>query len=178
MAAQDKLVLFGARYDSAEAAERDYDAVKSLYYDLKIIDTFDAAILNKDEKGKVTIVKKHEQPTRSGGWRGAGIGLATGAVIALFPAAAIGTGLLAATTGGGAILGAVAGHVTAGMSRSDLMDLGEHLDAGQSGIIVVAVTDLGVQIENVLANAAEVKRKDLEADEKAMDEDVAAAGEE
>ena len=88
MAGHEKLVLFGARYDSAEAAERDYDAVKSLYYDMKIIDTFDAAILNKDENGKVTIVKKHEQPTRSGGWRGAGIGLATGAVIALFPAAA------------------------------------------------------------------------------------------
>jgi hypothetical protein len=46
--------------------------------------------------GKVKILEKHEQPTRKGGWRGAGIGLATGVAIALFPAAAIGGGLLAA----------------------------------------------------------------------------------
>jgi hypothetical protein len=44
------------------------------------------------------------------------VGLATGLVIALFPFAWIGAGLLAATTAGGAVLGAVAGHAAAGMS--------------------------------------------------------------
>ena len=45
---------------------------------------------------------------------GGGIGLATGLVIVLFPAAAIGGGLLLGTTAGGAVLGAVAGHAAAG----------------------------------------------------------------
>ena len=41
---------------------------------------------------------------------GGGVGLATGLVIALFPAAAIGGGLLLGATGTGALLGALAGH--------------------------------------------------------------------
>ena len=31
------------------------------------------------------------------------------------------------------MLGAVAGHAAAGMSRKDLKELGEHLDAGRGG---------------------------------------------
>ena len=126
----DTYAVLGAVYDNQDAAEMDYEAVKSLYYDWKLIDNFDAAIVAKRDDGKVKIVKKHEQPTRKGGWHGAGWGLAAGAAVALFPAAAIGGGLLAATTGGGAAIGAIAGHVSKGMNRGDLKDLGENLDAG------------------------------------------------
>lgn len=175
MATYDTFILFGAVYASADAAEADYEAVKSLYYDWKLIDNFDAAIVAKNLDGKVKIVKKHEQPTRKGGWRGAGIGLATGAVIALFPAAAIGSGLLAATTGTGAVLGAVAGHVTAGMSRSDLKDLGEHLDEGETGLIVVAATDVGSRVEAALERANKVTRKELQASDEEIDKDLAEA---
>jgi uncharacterized membrane protein len=150
----------------------DYEAVKSLYYDWELIDNFDAAIVTKRDDGKVKILKKHEQPTRKGGWRGAGIGLATGAVIALFPAAAIGSGLLATTTAGGAVLGAVAGHVTGGMSRSDLKDLGEHLDRGESGLIVVAAADVSSKVEQAIANASDVTSKELKADEADIDKEV------
>ena len=47
--------------------------------------------------GKAEIVKKHETPTRVGGVLGGGVGLATGLVVALFPFAAIGGGLLVGT---------------------------------------------------------------------------------
>ena len=77
---------------------------------------------------------------------GGGVGLATGLVIALFPAAAIGGGLLAATTTGGAVLGAVAGHAAGGMSRHDLKELGEQLDSGTVGLVVVGVSDMGAKI--------------------------------
>ena len=99
------------------------------------------------------IAKKHETPTRAGGVMGAGVGLATGLVVALFPFAAIGGGLVAATTGGGAILGAVAGHAAAGMSRHDLKELGEQLDAGQAGLVVVGVADMGAKIEAAMKTA-------------------------
>ena len=46
-------------------------------------------------------MKKHETPTRVGGVLGGGVGLATGVVIVLFPAAAIGGGLLLGTAAGG-----------------------------------------------------------------------------
>ncbi|MGI9612489.1 MAG: DUF1269 domain-containing protein [Acidimicrobiales bacterium] len=167
MPAYDTYVLIGAVYASSDSAAADYDAVKSLYYEWNLIDTFDAAIVTKRD-GKSKILKKHEQPTRSGGWRGAGIGLATGAVVALFPAAAIGSGLLAATTGGGAVIGAIAGHVLGGMSRNDLKELGERLDSGQSGLIVVAATDVSGRVENALTNASDLIRKELESGEEQL----------
>ena len=49
----------------------------------------------------------------------------------------------------GALLGALAGHAAAGMSRKDLKELGEHLDAGQAGLVVVGVSDLEAKVERV-----------------------------
>ena len=106
---------------------------------------------------------------------GAGVGLATGLVVALFPFAAIGGGLLAATTGGGAVLGAVAGHAAAGMSRHDLKELGESLDAGQAGLVVVAVSDMGAKVEQAMKKAAKLERKELKADTAAIESDAKAA---
>ena len=168
----DTFMVFGAVYDEGGGAELDYEAVKSLYYDWQLIDDFDAAIIERRDDGKVKIVKKHEQPTRKGGWRGAGIGLATGAVIALFPAAAIGSGLLAATTAGGATIGAIAGHVSKGMKRSDLMTLGEKLDEGQTGLVVVAAADVGSKVEAAVKNARDVVATELQTLQDALDAEV------
>jgi uncharacterized membrane protein len=138
-----------------------------------MIDGYDAAVFERREDGKVKIVKKHESPTRVGG-----VGLATGLVVALFPFAAIGGGLPAGTTAGGAILGAVAGHAAAGMSRHDLKELGEHLDSGQAGlvVVVVAVADMGAKIERAMKRAAKLQKKQLEADGAAIERDAASAG--
>lgn len=178
MAKYDTFIAFAATYDSLEQAEGDYEAVKALYYELGVSDTFDAAVVEKDDEGKVRIRKKHEQPTRKGGWRGAGVGLATGAVIALFPAAAIGSGLLALTTGGGAALGALAGHITGGMRRGDLKDLGELLDDGQSGLVVVAATDLSGRVEKAIARAKKLQQKELKAAEAEIEKEIEEAAKE
>jgi uncharacterized membrane protein len=137
-----------------------------------LIDAYDAAVVERRADGKVKITKKHETPTRAGGVLGGGVGLATGLVVALFPFAAIGGGLLAATTGGGAILGAVAGHAAAGMSRHDLKELGEHLDAGQAGLVVVAVSDMGAKIEQAMKKARKVETRQLKADAAAIEADA------
>ena len=109
-----------------------------------------------------------------GGVVGGGAGLATGLVIALFPAAAIGGGLLLVTGGGGALLGALAGHAAAGMSRSDLKDLGEGLDSGQAGLVVVAISDMQAKIEHAMKRAKKIQAKQLQADQKAIAEDAGA----
>jgi uncharacterized membrane protein len=170
----DTLIVFAASYDSLGAAEADFTAVRDLYVESGLIDTYDAAVITKDDAGKVKIVAKHEQPTRRGAWRGLGIGLVGGALVALFPAVGIGAGLLAGAAGG-AGLGALAGHVTAGLSRSDLKDLGELLDAGHSGLVVIAASDLGDRIEQALKRADKVTRKQLKADQKALEEEIDAA---
>jgi uncharacterized membrane protein len=171
----DTLLVYVGVYDSVGAAETDYEGVKDLHTEAGLIDGYDAAVIERRAGGKTKIVKKHETPTRVGGVLGGGIGLATGLVVALFPFAAVGGGLLAATTGGGAILGAVAGHAAAGMSRHDLKELGETLDAGQAGLVVVAVSDMGAKVERAMKRAAKVQQKELEADTSEIERDAAAA---
>jgi uncharacterized membrane protein len=93
--APDTLVVFGATDDTADDAVADYEAVKDFYVQNDLIDTYDAAVISRHADGKVKIVKKHEQPTRHGAWGGLGIGLAGGALVALFPAIGLGGALLA-----------------------------------------------------------------------------------
>jgi len=163
-------------YDDVDDALADYDAVKDLHREADLIDAYDAAVVERRADGKVKIVKKHETPTRVGGVLGGGVGLATGLVVALFPAAAIGGGLLAATTGGGALLGAIAGHAAAGMSRKDLKELGEQLDDGQAGLVVVAVSDLEAKVERAMKRARKLEAKQMKADTKELQADAEQAG--
>ena len=172
--AMDTFMAYVGVYSSVDDAKADYDAVHDLHTKEGLIDAYDAAVIERKDNGKVKIVKKHETPTRAGGWGGAGIGLATGLVVALFPAAALGGGLLAATTGGGAALGAMAGHAAAGMSRKDLKELGEHLDAGQAGLVVIGVSDMGAKIEGVMTQADKVEEKQLQADTAEIQKDAEA----
>jgi uncharacterized membrane protein len=168
----DTLFVYAGIYNDVGDALADYDAVKDLHTQANLIDAYDAAVLERNEKGKVKIVKKHETPTRVGGVLGGGIGLATGLVIALFPAAAIGGGLLLGTTAGGALLGSLAGHAAAGMSRGDLKDLGESLDDGQAGLVVVAVSDMEAKVRAAMKRAAKVQEKQLKADQEAIEADA------
>lgn len=170
----DTFAAFAATYTTLDDAEADYEAVKTLYYDEGLIDTFDAAVIAKDENGKVRIVEKHEQPTRQGAWVGGGLGLAAGLCVALFPAVGIGVAVVSGT-GIGAGLGAIAGHAVGGMSRSDLKDLGETLDTGECALVTVAAAAIADRVAAALRRAEKLERKELKADSKAMERDVAEA---
>jgi uncharacterized membrane protein len=172
--AMDTFVVLAASYDTLGAAEADYHAVRELYLMSGRIDGYDAAVITRDAAGKVTIVVKHGQPTREGAWHGLGIGLVGGALVALFPAVGLGAGLLLGAASG-AGLGALAGHVSAGLTRADLKDLGELLDEGHSGLVVVAVSDFGDRVEHRMGRASMLTRKPLRADEKAVARDIEAA---
>jgi uncharacterized membrane protein len=172
--ALDTFFAYTGVYASVQDALEDYDAVHALHTEAGLIDAYDAAVIERKDDGKVKIVKKHETPTRVGGVLGGGVGLATGLVIALFPAAAVGAGLLLAATAGGALLGSLAGHAAAGMSRGDLKDLGEALDDGQAGLVVVAVADMQAKVDSAMKHAQKVEAKELKADEKQIEADAKA----
>ena len=173
----DTFMAFVGVYDDVSDADADYELVKDLHTKAGLIDAYDAAVIEHRADGKVKITKKHETPTRVGGVLGGGAGLATGLVLALFPFAAIGGGLLAVTAGGGAVLGALAGHAAAGMSRKDLKELGEHLDAGQAGLVVVAVSDMGAKVEREMKRARKVEARELKADPASIEADAKSAAE-
>jgi len=173
--AVDTFIVFAGVYDSVADAKADYEVVKDLHTKAGLIDAYDAAVIERRADGKVKIAKKHETPTRAGGVLGAGVGLATGVVLVLFPFAAVGGGLIAVATGGGAVLGAVAGHAAAGMSRHDLKELGEHLDAGQAGLVVVGVSDMQAKIERAMKKARKVEARQLKADTADIEADAKSA---
>jgi uncharacterized membrane protein len=172
----DTFIAYAGVYGNVDDALADYEYIKDLHAEANLFDAFDAAVIER--KGtKTKIVKKHETPTRAGGVLGAGVGLASGLVVALFPFAAIGGGLLLGAAAGGGALGAVAGHAAAGMSRSDLKDIGESLDSGEAGLVVVAVADMGTKVEASMKRAQKVQAKELKADAAEIEKDAKAAGE-
>lgn len=165
----DTYVVLANQYNDESDALADYDAVHKLYTDLGIIDTYDAAVLTRKPNGKVDIVKRTEEPTRHGAVRGLVVRLAVGAAVALFPA--LGLSLAAGMLGGGAIgaaTGAVVGHVHGGMRRSDLKDIGELLDNGKSGLLVVAATDVEAKVDAAITSAKKRAKAQLQADTDAL----------
>ena len=164
----DTLFVIAGAYDDVDAAVADYEAVKALYHEVKASHDFDASVIAKDADGKVRIVRKHEQPTRHGAAVGLGWGLAVGVAAVLFPPVGIGIAAAGAT---GATIGGVAGHVSGGVSRKDLKDLGETLDAGQAGLIAVYETNLAEQVAASIkaANRVISRQTDMAADQLAAD---------
>jgi hypothetical protein len=63
------------------------------------------------------------------------------------------------------------------MSRDDLKQLGEHLDSGQAGLVVVAVADVGAKFEQAMQRAKKLVQKQLEADADEIERDASAARE-
>lgn len=145
MSELDTLLVLGASYDDKEAAEADYEAIKALYYEVEVSHAFDAAVLERDDEGKVHVIKKHEQPTRHGAAKGLGWGLAIGAATAIFPAIGLAGGLVAGGTAG-ATIGAVTGHMKGGLKDDDLKQLGEVLEKGRYGLVAVYATNMADQI--------------------------------
>lgn len=60
------------------------------------------------------------------------------------------------------------------MSRGDLKELGEHLDAGEAGLVVVAVADMGAMVERALERAQKLEKRELKADMEELERDAAA----
>jgi uncharacterized membrane protein len=159
----DTFTIIAEQYDKEADAIADYEAVRKVYEDAGVIDTYDAAVLMRKPNGKVEIIKRTEMPTRKGARRGLAVGLAVGAVAALFPAVGLAAGALTGAAAGAGI-GAIAGHVTGGMRRGDLKEMGELLDAGASGLVIVAAVDMEAKIHAAIKRAKKAVKAKLKAD--------------
>jgi uncharacterized membrane protein len=158
MAKPDAVFIYIGTYPSEAAARYDYDAVKDLH-STGAVGTYDAAVVTKDDAGKVH-VNKDEMATRHGAWGGAAVGAVVGI---LFPPAVIGSAVVGAAVGG------VGGHLWRGMSRSDVKEFGEIIDDGQAALVIVgesklqqAVTEAGLKAEKQVAKELDVSSKDVD----------------
>ena len=62
------------------------------------------------------------------------------------------------------------------MSRSDLKDLGEYLDEGQAGLVVVGVAEMEDDIKGSMEKAEKVETREIKADNAEIEQDAKAAG--
>jgi uncharacterized membrane protein len=151
--------LYVGEYDSVEDAKADLEELKELHRE-DVVGTYDAAVITKNEDGKVKIVDKIEKPTQHGGWAGLAVGAALGLI---FPPGVLVTGLL------GAGAGALIGHLEGGMSRSDLKEVGESLERSEAALIVVGEATIERAVEEATRRAKREMKKEVRADAREMD---------
>ena len=167
MAKPEAVFIYIGTYPSETTARDDYDIVKDLH-SAGAIGTYDAAVVTKDDKGKVH-VNKDEMATRHGAWGGAAVGAVVGI---LFPPSIVGTALV------GAAVGWVGGHLWRGMSRADVKELGEIVDEGQAALIIVGESTLEQALDKAALKAEKHAAKELDVSPKDIDKAVQeAAGE-
>ena len=151
--------LYVGEYDSVEDAKADLEELKELHRE-DVVGTYDAAVITKNEDGKVKIVDKIEKPTQHGGWAGLAVGAALGLI---FPPSVLVTGLL------GAGAGALIGHLEGGMSRSDLKEVGESLERSEAALIVVGEATIERAVEEATRRAKREMKKEVRADAREME---------
>jgi len=161
MANSDGTFIYVGTYPSEAAARSDYDVVKDLH-SLGAVGTYDAAVVTKDPSGKVH-VNKDEMATRHGAWGGAAAGALVGI---LFPPSLIGSALVGAAVGG------VSGHLWRGMSRSDVKQFGDVIDAGQAALVVVGESTIEEALEKADLKAEKHAAKQVDVSAKDIDKAV------
>ena len=158
MSGSDSTFVLVATYPDEEMAREDYQVVKDAHA-AGLIGSYDAAVVTKDASGKIH-ENKDETATRHGAWWGIAAGAAVGV---LFPPAVIG----AAAAGG--VIGGVSGHLAKGMSRSEAKELGDLIDPGEAGLVVVGENKVQDAIKHAVTRAEKRTAKALDVSPKDID---------
>src|SRR5215217_7260871 len=161
----NQMFLYAGEYESVEEAKADLEELKGLHRE-KFVGTYDAAVLTKNEEGKVEVVDKIEKPTQHGGWAGLAVGAAIGLI---FPPSVLVGGLLGAGTG------ALIGHLRGGMSSSDLKEVGEMLEESEAALIVVGEATIERGVEEAIKHAKKEMKKEVRADAREIERAIDSA---
>ena len=158
MSGSSSTFVLVATYPDEAAAQYDYRVIKDAHA-RGGVGSYDAAVVTKDASGKVH-ENKDETATRKGAWWGTAAGAAVGLI---FPPSIL------AGAAAGAAIGAVSGYLAKGMSRSDAKQLGDFIDPGQAGLVVVGEDKVEEAIKTALTRAEKQTAKDLDVDPKDID---------
>ncbi len=154
----DNTFILVATYPDEAAAQDDYQVVKDAHA-AGLVGSYDAAVVTKDANGKVH-ENKDETATRHGAWWGVAAGAVVGVI---FPPAVLG----AAAVGG--VVGGVSGHLAKGMSRSQAKELGDFIDPGQAGLIIVGESKVEDAIKKAITRAEKQTAQELNVNPKDLD---------
>jgi uncharacterized membrane protein len=157
------LIAFIATYDEVAAARQDYAEIKQAH-EKGFIGQYDAAIVWKDDKGKVQIDSVGEEVGRK--WLLAGLG--AGAIVGLiFPPSILAASAI------GALTGAVIGKFRDGIQQDDLEQIGAALTGDNAALVVVAEDRVTPALEQIGAKL-DAAKKQIEA---TLSDDAAVAAE-
>ena len=162
--ADKSVFLFLGVYGNPVEARADLEIVRRLHTD-GVIGTYDAGVAVKEVDGTV-IVDKWEKPTQHGAWTGVAVGAVVGV---LFPPSLIGMAAVGGVTGG------LVGHFWKGMSRKDVHELGEALDAGEALLIVVGQDKLQTALDKAGLKAEKQVERQIDMDGKELDKQLGEA---
>ena len=164
MKADTPVTLAVATYATRQGAVDDYYAVMSAKTDGEF-DHIAASVLTKDAYGQLE-VERHDSTAKHLAWGGAltGAALIIAAPVAAPVIVAGGTGIAAsAGLGGGASVvgaaagaGGLAGHFWRNIPKEKVREMGDLLELGESGLLIVAVNKKGSDITPLLPNATKV----------------------
>jgi uncharacterized membrane protein len=158
MSGSDSTFVLVATYPDEDLARDDYQVVKEAHA-AGLVGSYDAAVITKDVSGKIH-ENKDETATRHGAWWGIAAGAAVGVI---FPPSVLGAAAL------GGVIGGVSGHLAKGMSRSDAKELGDFIDPGQAGLVVVGESKIEDAIKKAVTRAQKQTARELDVDPKRID---------
>jgi uncharacterized membrane protein len=160
---EKQLIAFVATYDDVADARQDYGEIKQAH-SKGFIGEYDAAIVWKDDSGKVQIDSVSDEASRKWVWAGLGIGALVGLI---FPPSILATSAI------GALSGAVIGKFRDGIPQDDLEQIGDALSGDNAALVVVAQDRVGAALERIGARL-DASNKQIEA---TLSEDAAVAAE-
>ena len=133
------MIAFIATYDEIAAARQDYEEVKQAH-GKGLLGHYDAAIVWKDDKGKVEIDSVSDEASKK--WLLAGLG--AGALIGLiFPPSILATSAI------GALSGAIIGKFRDGLPQDDLEQIGAAVTGDNAALVVVAEDRVAATLESI-----------------------------
>ncbi len=133
------LTAFVATYDDVADAREDFNEIKQAHRQ-DFIGSYDAAIVSKDENGKIQIDSVSDEAGRKWIWAGLGAGALIGLI---FPPSILATSAI------GALSGAVIGRFRDGISHTDLDLIGEAISGDNAALVVIAEDRITEALEKI-----------------------------
>jgi uncharacterized membrane protein len=133
------LMAFITTYDEVEDARDDYKDVKRAHAE-GVIGDYDAAIVWRNDKGKIEIDSVSDEASRKWLWAGLGAGALVGLI---FPPSILATSAI------GALSGAVIGRFRDGIQQRDLEQIGDALTGDNAALVVISQDGVAQALEKI-----------------------------
>ena len=154
-------IAFIATYDDVKDARQDYQEVKQAHSE-GFIGDYDAAIVWKNDKGKIEFDSVSDEASRKWLWAGLGVGALIGLI---FPPSILASSAI------GALSGAVIGKFRDGIAHDDLEEIGQALTGDNAALVVVAQDRVAEALDKLGARL-DASNKQIEA---TLSDDMAVA---